>query len=62
MTRCYAACRLLEHGPLTKREFVEITGWSPFVANSRLHDLCKRGAVCRMAIRGTHCYVYELAK
>jgi len=27
MTRTYAAQRLLEHGPLTFREFVEITRW-----------------------------------
>lgn len=27
MPRTYAAARLLEHGPLTMREFVEVTGW-----------------------------------
>mgnify|MGYP003441363081 FL=1 len=27
MTRTYAAQRLIEHGPLTFREFAEITGW-----------------------------------
>lgn len=28
MTKRYAALKLLEHGPLTISEFLEITGWS----------------------------------
>lgn len=30
MTRTYAIEKLLEHGPLTKRELVEVTGWTPY--------------------------------
>ena len=35
MTRTYAALRLLELGPLTFREFAEITGW-PVKASRRI--------------------------
>ena len=28
MTRVYATCKLLEHGPLTFKEFRIITGWT----------------------------------
>ena len=35
MTRTYAAKRLLEHGPLTWWEFLEITGW-PYKTASRV--------------------------
>jgi hypothetical protein len=28
MTRVYAATRLLEHGPLTWRDLLSITGWT----------------------------------
>ena len=28
MTRTYAAIKLLEHGPLSRAEFISITGWS----------------------------------
>lgn len=35
MTRTYAALRLLELGPLTFREFAEITGW-PVKASRRV--------------------------
>jgi predicted transcriptional regulator len=29
MTRTHALKKLLEHGPLTRREIIEITGWNP---------------------------------
>jgi hypothetical protein len=36
MTRTHAAQRLLAHGPLTFREFVEITGWSRYACMKTL--------------------------
>ena len=43
MTRTYAAKRLLEHGPLTFREFVQITGWPAKVAKNALFALVELG-------------------
>lgn len=39
MTRTYAAKRLLEHGPLTFREFHAITGWTKKQAQSTIAAL-----------------------
>jgi len=39
MPRTYAAKRLLEHGPLTTPEFVEITGWQQRQAERVLQQL-----------------------
>ena len=39
MNRTYTAKRLLEHGPLTKAEFVEITGWEERQARRVLQQL-----------------------
>ena len=47
MTRTYIAKRLLEHGPLTFREFREITGWSPKLATKTLWWLQETGRVVR---------------
>lgn len=43
MTRYHAAMRLLEHGPLTFREFREITGWTREVARLALVALIDAG-------------------
>jgi DNA-binding transcriptional regulator GbsR (MarR family) len=61
MTRCYAACMLLDHGPLTERELVEITGWSLSVVDTVLRKLRNRGWVRHFSERGTNRYFYELA-
>lgn len=45
MTRTYAAKRLLEHGPLTLREFTEITGWGRIVSWNTLYQLMNEGIV-----------------
>ena len=45
MTRTYAAKRLLEHGPLTQKEFKEITGWTPKQASKTLARLVELGIV-----------------
>ena len=39
MNRTYVAKRLLEHGPLTGIEFVEITGWTHSTAHRTLQLL-----------------------
>lgn len=45
MTRAYAAKRLLEHGPLTFRDFMEITGWTIHSAKNVIERLEKAGDV-----------------
>jgi predicted transcriptional regulator len=39
MTRTYTAKRLLEHGPLTWRELLEITGWRESVLKGAIQNL-----------------------
>jgi len=43
MKKTYAAKRLLEHGPLTEQEFLEITGWQPKEASRALQQLLDTG-------------------
>jgi hypothetical protein len=43
MTRPYAARRLLAHGPLTLREFIDITGWSKDIGKNVLRRLVAEG-------------------
>lgn len=45
MTRTYAACKLLEHGPLTKQEFRQITGWTSYACMKTLGWLQEQGRV-----------------
>lgn len=56
MTRHYAAMRLLEHGPLSVQEFIEITGWRANAARKVLSRMVAYN-VARVIRRG----VYELA-
>jgi hypothetical protein len=56
MTRTYAARRLLEHGPLTFREFCSITGWKVYRCNNVLIRLRKQGRVKRANVDGRSCY------
>ena len=39
MTKTYAAKRLLEHGPLTAAQFIEITGWEERTCRRTLRQL-----------------------
>lgn len=41
MPRTYVAKRLLEHGPLTRGEFIAITGWPEEQAWSTLRSLVR---------------------
>lgn len=61
MTHCYAACMLLEHGPLTRRQFWEITGWGNVIADAVLENCRRRGWVRHVSLPGVHRYLYELA-
>ncbi len=45
MTRSYAAKRLLEHGPLTFRELVTITGWTSSQVSRAIDALDKCGLI-----------------
>lgn len=47
MTRTYIALKLLEHGPLTFREFREITGWPGRTASKTLWWLQETGRAVR---------------
>ena len=61
MTHAYAACMLLEHGPLTFREFHEITGWSEPVADKIIRILLKRRHIERVVLPECHRWAYRLA-
>ncbi len=58
MTRIYALERLLEHGPLTLQQLIEITGWPLNTLNGTLRRLRADRIVA--ADRGRP-YFYRLA-
>lgn len=60
MSRTYAAKRLLEHGPLTFAEFVEITGWAYRQAERTIQMLQETGIVVSALDVGCRRSVYEL--
>jgi len=45
MTRTYIAKRLLEHGPLTAREFHAITGWTARQAHKTIEWMLRNGQI-----------------
>ena len=51
MTRTYAALKLLEHGPLSRAEFVEITGWRLGTCRALLCRMTDAGQIKRVARR-----------
>lgn len=59
MTRTYAAKRLLEHGPLTFGQLVEITGWTSAQVSTTLAALDKSGML--QVGGGRMKFVYALA-
>lgn len=61
MTRPYALCMLLEHGPLTHRELMEVTGWSIKTVRSALRRSMKRGWVTTAHMDGCNRLGYRLA-
>lgn len=60
MTRLHAATRLLEHGPLTLAEFLEITRWPYQAAQATLTRLMDAGAVEPVKVSARR-NVYRLA-
>lgn len=60
MTHTYAARRLLEHGPLTLSEFLQITRWPYRTAQRTLENLIDAGAVVAESA-GPHRNLYRLA-
>lgn len=61
MRGIYAAKRLLEHGPLTEAEMLEITRWPRRKVTSALESMLATGVVKRAKITGVKRYVYRLA-
>lgn len=59
MSKTYATLRLLEHGPLTLREFREITGWNDGTCRTLLYRMASDGILRRLGIR--HSFEYSLA-
>lgn len=60
MTHPYAMQRLLEHGPLTFSEMLDITGWSRGVLEDVLLRMSRRGDVRKTFSHGCHRFVYRL--
>jgi len=54
MTRTYAAIQLLRHGPLSMREFIQITGWQPEQARKTLHYLVDDCGILERVKRGVY--------
>ena len=61
MTRTYAAKRLLEHGPLTFAEFVEVTGWGHDRAGNTIKSLMCQGVIFSSLSLGNRRPIYSLA-
>jgi DNA-binding MarR family transcriptional regulator len=64
MTRIYALERLLEHGPLTQAQLVEITRWPRYTITGSLRRLIQRDRIVRKMQRekGVLRCVYGLAE
>ena len=62
MTRTHALQMLLEHGPLTWTEILEVTGWRTKIAASALRRLCHAGAVIRVPQWRLYCGMGHSAK
>lgn len=61
MRKTYVAKRLLEHGPLSFREFCEITGWPRSTCAVALRGLVETGLAIWREPQGSRERVYELA-
>ena len=47
MTRTHALKKLLEHGPLTRQEIIEMTGWKAKQVHFTLSYLAEIGAIVK---------------
>jgi DNA-binding MarR family transcriptional regulator len=59
MTRAYAIRRLLEHGPLTFAELLEIVGCTGKTLTDILARMAARREVERFFVPGCHRFVYR---
>lgn len=60
MNRPYAMTRLLEHGPLSRSEVREITGWTEKAVDDNLRLLANRNRIERFIEAGRHQFIYRL--
>jgi len=61
VTRFYAAKRLLEHGPLTFAELINITGWSAKAVEKTIYAMVDEGELIRFKQPGTRRNLYAAA-
>jgi hypothetical protein len=61
MTRTYTAKRLLEHGPLTFRQLLEITGWKRHEIEKTIYAMVDEGELIRFKQLGTRRNLYAVA-
>lgn len=54
MTRTYALKRLLEHGPLTTAEIVEIMGGEQSTVHKAIENCTASGVIVRLAAKRGH--------
>lgn len=59
MTRQYALCMLLEHGPMSRAELLACTGWSGSVLRGALSACFHKGWLCVQNVGRRR--VYEVA-
>lgn len=59
MTRQYALCMLLEHGPMSRAELMACTGWRAQVLRGALSACLGKGWLC-MRNHGGRC-MFEVA-
>lgn len=61
MTRFYAAKRLLQLGPLTFAELIDITGWSVKQVEKTIYAMVDEGELIRFKQPGTRRNLYAVA-
>lgn len=61
LSRAHCTRQLLAHGPLTFRDYWQITGWPRSTAWDVLDLLLVRGEVKRMTAPGNPCFLFGLA-
>jgi hypothetical protein len=60
MTRAYALQRLLQHGPMTRRELVDVTGWGERGADKAIRQAVSDGRIAPASERGCNRRMYRL--
>lgn len=60
MTTTYTIQRLLQHGPMRRRELVEVTGWPKRRVDKALYATTCDGRVEEVKVPGRRDHVYRL--